>query len=200
MMTQVAVPPQTAAQNQPKSPWAKIKEKASMRNVTLFKRFPKMRFKPTKEPPIDAEKQKEFSVPYQEEFAAAEKVLHDRFARLDEQAERMQNQFRRQQVILILGGALITMLGAVQAAFNELRVPGVLEAIIAGSLTIFAYYVRDTKTQQKYLDNRLKAEELRGELFLFLAQVSPYDEGSLEKRQRLLEKRAVQIESHKGDV
>lgn len=171
-----------------------------MRKLALFKRFPKIRYKPNDDPIIQLKDREPFDSSYGAEFTALENMLSERYHELDGKALQMQNQFRRQQVILVLGGATITILGAIQAASSQSMVPGIFEAIIAGCLTIFTYYVRESKTQETYLDSRLKAEELRGECYLFLAQVWPYNEPSLEKRKQLLDKRVDNIVTGKGNA
>jgi Protein of unknown function (DUF4231) len=95
------------------------------------------------------------------------------FWELDDEAQSAQNQFRREQVILILGTACATILGAIQAA-RPGKLPGIIEAVLAASLAAIILRSQTLKTHKAYFANRLKAESLRGEYFLFLRRSEPY--------------------------
>jgi hypothetical protein len=99
------------------------------------------------------------------------------FWEFDEAALRAQNSFRLGQVCVIVGGAVATALGAVQAALGGgVTEIGIAEGLVAGTLAATVNYVRGRQAQREYFTTRLKAERLRGEYFLFLGCVPPYDD------------------------
>lgn len=107
------------------------------------------------------------------------------FGRLDHDAQLLQQQFWRQQVTLIAGGLLATVLGAFQAANGggNRGVAAVL-AVLAGLLTGLTALVRARRAQQGYLTARLKAERIKSEYFLFLAKAGAYEGAGREERLR----------------
>jgi Protein of unknown function (DUF4231) len=105
-----------------------------------------------------------------------ERELMPDFYDLDGAALRAENSYRLGQLFVIVGGAVATSLGAVQAALGGgVTAIGVAEALVAGALAGALSYVRDRDAQHDYFTSRLKAERLRGEYFLFLGHVRPYD-------------------------
>lgn len=125
----------------------------------------------------------------------AREVLPD-FYDFDEAALRAQNAFRLGQVTVIVGGATATALGAVQAALGGgVAEVAIAEALVAGALTGAVAYVRGRNVQREYLTNRLKAERLRSEYFVFLGQIAPYDASDAEQRRARLRERVGQIAS-----
>jgi hypothetical protein len=165
--------------------------------MKLFKRFPKLIWHPGKPDPVIS---KEVQARYQalkDDFDTLDRVLVPIFQKVDEQALKFQNQFRGWQVFLILGGALATILGALQATFDSAPWPGISEAILAVILATVTSIVRQLKFQEQYFHNRLKAEVLRREYFLFLGRVAPYDKD--ESRAKRLAIWAEEIESE-GDL
>jgi hypothetical protein len=127
------------------------------------------------------------------DFEILERELLPDFYRLDEAALRAQNTFRLGQLFVIVGGAIATSLGAVQAALGGgVTAIGIAEALVAGSLAGAATYVRGREAQRDYFTTRLKAERLRGEFFLFLGRTRPYDSDDDDHRlARLREQVAV---------
>ncbi|MGH9767670.1 MAG: DUF4231 domain-containing protein [Blastocatellia bacterium] len=144
-----------------------------LRKITLFKRLPTPRWRPKEDDqilPLDA--QNRFPE-LKSDFDFLEQELMPGFRRLDNEALRAQNQYRRQQVILIAGGVIVATLGAVQA-HAQATWPGVAEAVVAGFLTSVSFIAREFDEQKRYFTNRLKAETLRGEYFLFLGRMGNY--------------------------
>jgi hypothetical protein len=110
------------------------------------------------------------------DFEILERELMPDFFEQDEAALRAENTFHLGQLFVILGGAAATALGAVQAALGGgVTSIGIAEALVAGALAGAVSYVRGRDAQRDYLTSRLKAERLRGEYFLFLGRVRPYD-------------------------
>lgn len=110
------------------------------------------------------------------DFDVLDRELLPDFYELDEAALRAQNTFRLGQLLVLLGGAAATSLGAVQAALGGgVTEIGIAEALVGGLLAAAVAYVRGRQAQREYFTTRLKAERMRGEYFLFLGRVPPYD-------------------------
>jgi hypothetical protein len=130
-----------------------------------------------------------------DDFATLDEVLLPMFHELDANALEAQNAFRRGQVVIIVGGALATALGAVQAALGGgVTALGVAGAIVSGGLAAVVSYMRGRDAQREYLTSRLKAEQLRGEYFRFLGRVDPYDADDPGVRRRRLRDHVEAIE------
>jgi len=131
-----------------------------------------------------------------EDFDVLDRELLPDFYELDEAALRAQNTFRLGQLFVIVGGAAATALGAVQAALGGgVTEIGIAEAIVAGTLAAAVAYVRGREAQREYFTTRLKAERLRGEYFLFLGRVPPYDLDHWDERLRRLRNQVNTIEA-----
>ena len=167
--------------------------------IALFKRFPKLRWV-EKEPylPIREEAAQAHYPTLKEDFAILRRELLPAFDKFDKQAMKIQNRYRLSQVVLIFGGALATILGALQAAFSSTPWPGIVEAVLAFTLTAIAEIGRDLHFQSSYFRSRVTAEVLRGEYFQFLGRLAPYDEEDEQSRIRRLQARVEEIESE-GD-
>jgi hypothetical protein len=122
--------------------------------------------------------------------------LEPRFRTLDHQAQVQQNQFWRQNVALIAGGLLATSLGAVQAAVGGGVVAlAVIQALLTGLLAGLTVLMRSRRAQRGYLTDRLKAEQIKSEYFLFLARAGEY---AADGRTARLKHRVGVIESAEG--
>ncbi len=172
--------------------------KSFSRHFPLFKRFPRLRLPLTMDQeliPRDAQEEYQKEYPdFAKDFAVLEGTLMQDFRVYDRDAARAQNQFHRQQVILILGGVLVTTLGAIQVILAALTHTslgaGLAEAVVAAVLAGVAQFAQTSKAQQRYFSSRLKAETLRAEYFLFLGHIRPYDD---QNRQENLHKRLAAI-------
>jgi hypothetical protein len=96
------------------------------------------------------------------------------FAEYDRAALRDQNSYRRQQVLIFLGSALVTGLGGLQAVFPGQRWPGVLVAVLGIALAGSTRVVKEEALQGDYLGARIKAERLRGLYFQYLSRTGSY--------------------------
>jgi Protein of unknown function (DUF4231) len=96
------------------------------------------------------------------------------FTECDLAALRAQNRYRRQQVLILLGAALVTGLGGLQAVFPAQRWPGFLLAVLGAALAASTRFARESESQEKYLSARVKAERLRGLYFLYLSATGRY--------------------------
>ncbi len=100
--------------------------------------------------------------------------LMPHFRELDNEALRRQNWYRWMYVILIFGGALVTISGIVQLAYMNIGGIGIAGAIVAALLGAVTTASRAFHHQERYLNARLAAERLRGEYFLFLGRLDLY--------------------------
>jgi len=151
--------------------------------MVLFKRLPKLRWKPPEKKeviPMDAQAQ---FPDLAADLATLESELMPYFRELDASALRLQNQFRLYQVTLIFGAALATILGALHAnlASGAGAWIGISETVLAAVLSGVAVRSQTTRAHERYSTDRLKAEKLRSEYFLFLGRVGMYS----DERQRL---------------
>lgn len=121
------------------------------------------------------------------------------FRRVDYEAARQQNRYRRAQLLYAVLALAATVVGSIMALTLESRPDltpwlGGLETIIAGMTSFIAAITSDEPPQQLWLQNRLKAEHLRREYFRYLMRLEPYD-GITDRfdRETLLAKRAADI-------
>lgn len=166
--------------------------------MALFKRLPSLRWSaPRDEQIVPAEAQTQ-SPAFTGDFKTLEDELMPHFRELDTEALRVQNHFRLQQVVLIFGGACATILGAVQANLGAGPAvwAGIIESVLAAVLAAMALRAQTTHAQERYFTDRLKAEKLRAEYFLFLGRVGIY--GDAEDRLPNLIRRVADIKS--GDA
>jgi hypothetical protein len=126
------------------------------------------------------------------------KQFESRFRRLDHEAQKLQNQFWRQNVVLIIGGLIATTLGATQAALGGGNVwLAVATAVLTGLLAGLTVLIRSRRAQQGYLTARLKAEQIKSEYFLFLGRVGDYATGDPVAR---LKQQVDDIEAAEGST
>jgi hypothetical protein len=111
-----------------------------------------------------------------DDFATLDAEVTGYFAEYDIEALRAQNRYRRQQVLVLLGSALVTGLGGLQAVFSHSRWPGLTLAVLGVAIGGFSQAFKDLDMKTDYLDSRLKAERLRALHFLFLSRTGPYDD------------------------
>lgn len=172
-------------------------KKAKKKRPALIAFFPKLRWPDTPPTPgIDPILYCEFPDEYREHLGADWDVLQKHLAQAyveeDAEAGRAQNEYRRDQVVLIIGGVIATGLAALP---GELGWVGwkVIAAIWAAFLAAWASRSRDLNAQERWRTSRLKAELLRGEYFLFMSGAPPY--GDPGCRVRNLRRRVAEIRS-----
>jgi len=167
--------------------------------IALFKRLPTLRWRGKKSyPPVSKEDQAAFP-DLKADFAIVDEILLPIFIKFDQQAMKTQNWYWLSQLVLIFGGMLATILGALQAVLSSMPWPGIVEALLAVILTTVAEIGRERNFQSKYFHNRVTAEVLRGEYFQFLGRLAPYDDADEAIRRQHLEVRVQKIESE-GDA
>jgi hypothetical protein len=161
------------------------KKKRRIHRPALIARFPKLFWHPS----LDAKWANDWPVVPPEQpgeypelaadLAVWREQLEPRFRRLDHQAQILQNQFWRQHVALIVGGLVATSLGTIQAAAGGgVVLIAVAEALLTGALAGLTVLIRSRRAQRGYFTDRLKAERIKSEFFLFLARVGEYSTGN----------------------
>ena len=149
----------------------------------LLASLPRPRWRAERRPPLIAPEVRAASPALATDYEILDRELMPDFTAFDEEALRAQNTFRLGQLFVILAGAAATSLGAVQAALGGgVTELGVAEALIAGALTGAVTYIRGREAQLEYFTSRLKAEQLRGECFLFLGRIGAYGVANEEER------------------
>src|SRR5262245_59780969 len=145
----------------------------------LVRRFPKLvwRAQPTAAPVPETDRAEYGELT--RDFELLDRLLVPTFGRYDARALKAQNQFRRQQIVLIPGSAVATILGVLQAASIDGSAFAWTEAALAGLLAPVA--ARTGRAQRTYLSSRLKAERLRSEYFVFLARGRDYAGATTEE-------------------
>jgi len=162
---------------------------------TFLKRFPRLRWRPGDRYPFVDPSLRSSAPELAEDFEVLNEELAPVFYELDEGALRAQNDLRRGRLLVILGGAVATALGAVQSALGGgVTGIGIAGALVTGFLTAVVAYLRGSEGQKEYFNTRLKAERLRGEYFLYLGRLERYDVASGEERRRRLRGRVAEIE------
>jgi Protein of unknown function (DUF4231) len=139
----------------------------------MLRRFPKLRAPADSWSVIPSEKRAEYPE-FAGDFAVLDREVAPAFTEYDLAALRDQNSFRRQQVLILIGSALVTGLGGLQAVFVGQRWPGVVLAVIGVLLAASTRAAGEQSLQRDYLEARVKAERLRGLHFLYLSRSGPY--------------------------
>jgi hypothetical protein len=109
------------------------------------------------------------------DFAQLDEIVVEPFRKSDVEALKNQNAYRWQQVVIIIGSALVSVLGAFQAAYSGWRGWGVAVVLASGAVAAAGKYAKDRNSLKNFLSSRMQAERLRGEYFWFLARIKPYD-------------------------
>lgn len=147
---------------------------ALLRRLPLLRRFPTFHPLPHEAqqliPPDEMSKYPGLS----KDFATLERELMPYFRELDNEATSAQNWYRWLYVILIFGGAVVTILAIVQLAFVDAVGIGVGGGLVAALLAGATAVSRAFHHHERYLNARLATERLRGEYFLFLGHLKHY--------------------------
>jgi Protein of unknown function (DUF4231) len=147
--------------------------------LPLLARFPRMRA-PSVSWPVIPESSRAGYPELAADFAVLDRVVAPAFTETDLAALRDQNRYRRQQVLILLGSALVTGLGGLQAVFPSQRWPGLVLALLGIVLAASTHFAREGAAQADYLSARVKAERLRALQFRYLSAVGPYAESDRE--------------------
>ena len=143
--------------------------------MKLFERVPHIRWKPPAplERIVSAQALDEYPS-LRADLDTADAVLLGPFQQANLAALEAQNRHRFDQLLLIGGAALATLAGAIGAAAETARWPGLVEAVLAGGTTALALRGREAHDHDEYLSQRLRAERLRSEYFQFVTRSGPY--------------------------
>ena len=161
-----------------------------LRRIPLFKRFPVYHVARREDDLVKPEKRNTYPA-FANDFATLDQELIPFFRDFDNEALRSQNAYRGMYVILILGGAFVTILGIAQIAFIDTSWLGIAGSGMALVLGVVTTVSSRFNHQKRYLNARLAAERLRGEYFLFLGRFDPYVHD--QDRIRRLRKRVADI-------
>lgn len=151
--------------------------------VALLARFPRLRPPAVSAPVIPRRKRTDYPA-LAEDFEVLDRLLAPRFATCDLAALRGQHRYRRQQVLVIFGSALITGLGGLQAVFTDQRWPGLLLAALGLLLAASTRLAHERAAHGTYLAERVKAERLRGLYFRYLARTGRFAGPDRERQLR----------------
>lgn len=159
----------------------RMQEPARRRVPAMLRRLPSLdRPKPT--PIVDAEVMDEFPA-LRKDLEFLEENLVPEFIECDLASLREQNRHRRQRLLLVVAGSVGAVLGAVQAALENVTWPGLLVTLVAVLSAVFTQRVQHGRALPRYLDERAKAERLRSVYFQYLVGVRRYTGD--DRRQRL---------------
>lgn len=139
----------------------------------LLRRFPKLRA-PTDSWPVIPPKKRAGYPELADDFTVLDREVAPAFTEYDKAALHGQNSYRRQQVLIVLGAALMTGMGGLQAVLPGQRWPSVVLAVLGGLFAASARAAGEQDLQRDYLTARVKAERLRSLHFLYLSRSGPY--------------------------
>jgi hypothetical protein len=159
----------------------------------LVRRLPALIYRPGAGQPIVAPEARSGLAALAADLALLDEVLEPTFQRLDAAALRAQNSYRLLRLLLIFGGALATLLGTWQAAFEGSEWAGVTEGLLGALLAGLTALLQSRGFHRRYLVSRLAAERLRSEYFLFLARPDELRTDP-ETARRQLEERVLRVE------
>ena len=158
--------------------------------MDLFKRRPRFRPLPKELSPL-VENQGKYPA-LAADFKILDDVLVPTYHKFDREAITLQNAHWWTYVILIAGGAVATILGILQLAIDVEGI-GLTGALVAAFLGCTTLALHSFNYQERYMNSRLAAEELRGEYFLFLGHLGDYQVKESRERVELLKERVRTI-------
>lgn len=109
-----------------------------------------------------------------EDFAVLDEVVAEPFRELDLEALGHQYRYRRQQIGILLGSALLSGLAAVQAVLSTEVWPGAVVLLLGLLLGTSSRLAGELEMSANFLRARVRAERLRSLHFQFLARTGPY--------------------------
>jgi hypothetical protein len=144
-----------------------------MRRPALLVRFPSLRTPRTSWPPI-APKTADDYPDLAVDIATVDEVVGPAFREADLEALTHQNRYRRQQVVIIFGSALLSGFGGLQAVFADQRWPGLVLGVLGALLAVLSTAVDELKALEHFMAERVKAERLRSACFRFLSRTGRF--------------------------
>lgn len=144
------------------------------RKLALLRRLPSLRAADGAVwAPVPEEEQADYPA-LADDFAFLDEHLLPSFVELDREAQQEQNRFRRSQALILLGGAVTSVLGATQAAVADASWPGLLVGITGAAVGSLTFVARRRNSLGRYLRARLGAEQLRSLYFRYLGQLGEF--------------------------
>ena len=144
-----------------------------MRRPALFVRFPSLRAPRTSWPAITPKTAADYPE-LADDITTVDQEVGPDFRKADLAALGHQNRYRRQQVVLILGSALLTGFGGLQAVFPEQRWPGLVLGLLGALLAVLSTAVNELNALEGFMSERVKAERLRSACFRYLSRTGRY--------------------------
>lgn len=144
-----------------------------MRRPALLVRFPSLRT-PQKSGPLVPPQTAADYPELADDITTADQVVGPAFREADLAALRHQNRYRRQQVVIILGSAVLTGFGGLQAVFPEHRWPGLVLGLLGALLAVLSTAVNELNALEGFMTERVKAERLRSACFRFVSRTGRY--------------------------
>jgi len=158
------------------------------RAPAFLRRFPPPWYRASADYPLVPEPLRADLPLLEDDLAYLDAAVVPRFRALDHGALRAQHAHRLTSIVLILGSATATSIGAAQAATGggSLGI-GIAEGIVAAVVTGILVYARGRRFQQTYLAKRLAAERVKSQYFLFVARAGIYAAPEEARRGQLSE-------------
>lgn len=162
--------------------------------IELFKPFPRVRLRSVSVPVLPPSVARDFPV-LEADVRVVEEVLAEPFRVCDLRALGLQNEYRRRNVVVLVGSALLTGLGGLQAAFADRAWPGLVLGVLAAVVAGVSRAGKERDTAGQYLSLRLRAERLRALHFRFLARTGVFEVADDAVRRRALERAVIDVRS-----
>ncbi len=159
--------------------------------IDLLNRFPSRRRARQFWPAIPEDERAAYPA-LADDFAVLDEVVAEPFRRLDLAALRQQYRYRRQQVFVLLGSALISGFAALQAVLPAESWPGIVVAVLGFALAGSSLAAKELGMLPEFLAARIRAERLRALHFQFLSRTGPF---AREDRVRALRLAVVEVEA-----
>ena len=146
-----------------------------MRRPAILMRFPRLRLRLRRAPSpvMPADEARRFPA-LVDDIRILDQEVGPAFAASERAALVTQNRYRRQQVIILLGSALLAGLGGLQAVFPMQRWLGLVLVVLGILLTGVSQAAGELKTLDCFLTERVKAERLRAMYFRYLSRTGRY--------------------------
>jgi hypothetical protein len=164
-----------------------------MKRPAILARFPRLWLRLPEEPGpvIPAEEAGRYPA-LADDLRVLDAEVRPTFAASERAALVAQNRYRRQQVIILLGSAVLSGLGGLQAVYSEHRWLGLVLVVLGILLTGVSQAAGELKTLDCFLSERVKAERLRAMHFRYLSRTGPYRG---DDRVRVLRRAVLAVES-----
>jgi hypothetical protein len=146
-----------------------------MRRPAIVARFPRLRLRLPEEPePIIPTDEAGRYPALADDIGVLDKEVGRTFAISERAARVAQNRYRRQQVVILLGSAVLSGLGGLQAVFPDHRWLGLVLVVVGVLLTGASQAAGELKTLDCFLTERVKAERFRAMYFRYLSRTGRY--------------------------